>query len=157
MSTEIEIKLRLTDPERVRTRLDELGAAPGGTQLQQSTIFDTPDGRLRQADCGLRVRRGGMAAQTPVTLTYKGPRQPGRVKAREELELELADAAILHEILDRLGFRPTVRYEVRRETWRVEPCVVTIDELPQLGWTSGTQAGRYSPGRLIRLSKPSPN
>jgi predicted adenylyl cyclase CyaB len=56
------------------------------------------------------------------------------IRSREELEIQVDDQAALLVLLDRLGFRPVLRYEKRRQTWHLAPCEVTLDELPQLGW-----------------------
>jgi adenylate cyclase class 2 len=64
-------------------------------------------------------------------LTLKGPaRYLGRIKQREELELELNDAVSMIAILERLGFQEHLRYEKDRETWRVRAVTVTLDHTP---------------------------
>ena len=137
MSREIEIKIRLDDPGPLRTGLRELSVARHTHVLETNRIFDTPDRRLLASDCGLRIREsrpldGGSPLQP--TLTFKGPREPGPVKSRAELETPVADAQTLADILQRLGFREVIRYEKRRETWRLGDCEVCLDELPRLGW-----------------------
>ncbi|HUU95101.1 MAG TPA: class IV adenylate cyclase [Phycisphaerae bacterium] len=137
MSREIETKIRLGDPGPLRTRLRESGAARHTHVQETNRIFDTPDRRLLAGDCGLRIREsrpvdGGSPLQP--TLTFKGPREPGPLKSRAELETPVADAQTLADILQRLGFREVIRYEKRRETWRLRDCEVCLDELPRLGW-----------------------
>lgn len=140
MSIEIEAKFRTADPEPVRQRLRELAARPGGRFFEMNHMYDTRDGRLRTADCGLRLRvcrpldPDRAAEQPPALLTYKGPRAPGDPKIREELETAVADPARLAEILARLGFHEVVVYEKRRERWHLDACEVALDELPDLGW-----------------------
>jgi adenylate cyclase, class 2 len=141
MPTETEAKFRLPDPDALRQRLEELGAQPAGRVLEVNRIFDTPDARLRNADCGLRIRIGrSLEADSPpggassALLTYKGPRAAGEPKIREELETPVADPAALVEILDRLGLHEIIVYEKRRDVWRLGPCEIAVDELPDLGW-----------------------
>lgn len=115
----------------------ESGAARHTHVQETNRIFDRPDRRLLAGDCGLRIREsrpldGGRPLQP--TLTFKGPRDPGPVKSRAELETPVADAETLAEILQRLGFQEVIRYEKRRETWRLGDCEVCLDELPRLGW-----------------------
>ncbi len=62
------------------------------------------------------------------------PGLAGGSKVREELETSVVDAAALEAILRSLGYHEVVAYEKRREVWRWGGCVVTLDELPQLGW-----------------------
>lgn len=137
MSREIEAKIRLGDPGPLRTRLRELGAVRQRHVQETNRIFDTRDRRLLAGDCGLRIRESRpLDGEGPLqpTLTFKGPREPGPVKSRAELETPVADAQTLADILQRLGFREVIRYEKRRETWRLGDCEVCLDELPRLGW-----------------------
>jgi adenylate cyclase class 2 len=77
-----------------------------------------------------------------VTLTYKGPRDlnplliDSGVKAREELEVTVSDADALTALFERLGYASAIVFEKNRETWQYRECVITVDELPQLGWYS---------------------
>jgi adenylate cyclase class 2 len=153
MGIEIEAKFRLADPKAIRRRLDQLGVQSGERVLETNRIFDTPDERLRNADCGLRIRqseplepspashgrvrpphdRGG-SNDRPALLTYKGPRRAGDLKSREELETAIGRPATLIAILERLGFRQVIIYQKRRQTWHLGECEVALDELPRLGW-----------------------
>ncbi len=67
-------------------------------------------------------------------LTYKGPRQAGRIKRRPEFQTAVAEAEPMIAILGRVGFAEVFRYEKRRTTWHVGECEVVLDELPRLGW-----------------------
>jgi adenylate cyclase class 2 len=137
LSKEIEAKIRLDDPGSLRGRLRESGAVREAHVHETSRIFDTRERRLQAADCGLRLRECRLlddGSPPPPTLTFKGPREPGAIKSRAELETAVADAVVLAGILHRLGFQEVVEYEKRRETWRLGECMVCLDELPQLGW-----------------------
>jgi adenylate cyclase class 2 len=134
---EIEAKYRLDDPAGLRRRLVACGAQPGGRVLEGNRMFDTAERSLQAADCGLRLRTcRSLEDGRPLsaTLTYKGPRNVGALKVREEVETEVADPSSVATILRRLGFNEVVFYEKRRETWRLGECEVCVDELPQLGW-----------------------
>lgn len=138
MPTETELKLRIVRPDEVRAQLRAAHGIDRGHVDEVNTLFDTPEGRLRAADCGLRVRQArrvgnDVSAGEIVTLTFKGPRATGGMKAREELETVVNDADMLGALLGRLGFSPVIVYEKRRETWQLGPCEVVVDELPQLG------------------------
>lgn len=140
MPQEIELKLRIADAAEVRCRLAECGAAFRERVLEHNSIFDDAERRLLAAGCGLRVRMvepvagDAAAGRRGGTLTFKGPRQPGSLKVREEIEVACSDSAALIEILGRLGLRVVVLYEKRRETWTLHGCEVALDELPRLGW-----------------------
>src|SRR5690242_6476265 len=100
--------------------------------LEKNRVFDTPDLSLRRAGALLRVRQAGRLA----TLTYKGLAAPGKYKSREELEIEISEAATVTAILERLGFRLVFRYEKYRTEYtqhgakRTGGGIVTLDETP---------------------------
>jgi adenylate cyclase class 2 len=153
LSREIEAKIGLDDPGSLRTRLGELGAVRQRHVQETNRIFDARDRRLLAGDCGLRIREsrplGGEGPLQP-TLTFKGPRDPGPLKSRAELETPVADAQTLAEILHRLGFREVIRYEKRRETWRLGECEVCLDELPRLGWYVEIEGPRTDAVETVR-------
>ena len=55
------------------------------------------------------------------------------MKSREETELTVADARDATRLLEQLGFRRTLSFQKRRETWKLGGCKVELDELPHLG------------------------
>ena len=135
MPVEIEAKLKVESLEAVRERLHAAGAVFVRDVTERNLQYDSADGRLRQGDSVLRVRslevhRG---AALPATLTYKGPRLPGRVKHRTEIELAIADAESAARLIESLGYVRLCVLEKRRETWQLESCHVELDELPYLG------------------------
>jgi len=135
VAIELEIKIRVESHEPIRGALRDAGAARVSRVLETNRILDLPDGSLYRAGCGLRVRSvevldgDGLAA----TLTYKGPREAGRFKRREELEVAVEDAASLLSILQALGYGERIVFEKRRESWRLEDCRVELDEVPLIG------------------------
>lgn len=141
MAREIEAKFRLVDADALRQRLGACGAERVNAVREHNSILDTPDRQLLGRGCGLRIRAAEpLEAPGPrrVTLTYKGPREPGLqgqgIKARQEIETAVADDVCLAALFARLGFAPVLCYEKRRETWRLGSAEITLDELPQLGW-----------------------
>lgn len=137
MPQEIEIKLRIDSPDSIRARLKSCGGRRVGLSHETNRIFDTPTGDLFAADCGLRLRvtrSDGQDAPVHASLTYKGPRGAGELKARDEFQTSISDPDACAVILERLGFCEKIVYEKRRETWRLGECEVVVDELPRLGW-----------------------
>lgn len=136
MPLEIEAKFRVDSHEDVRARLREAGAEPLGSVIETNVIFDCPDGSLRGAGCGLRLRSTTGEDGTPVhaTLTFKGPQQPGPLKVREEIDVGLDDAAGMELILASCGLQTILWYQKRRESWRLGDCRIELDEPPHLGW-----------------------
>jgi adenylate cyclase class 2 len=135
MSLEIEAKFRVDSHDAVRARLEALGAERLGAVKEINHIFDNSEHSLLAADCGLRVRAIEVIDGEPqaATITYKGPRQPGALKVREEIETTVGDAGPARGILRALGFTEAVRFEKRRESWRWGGCEIELDELPHLG------------------------
>ncbi len=128
VAIEIEKKYRLTagEAERLRARLEEVGAASGrGVEFEENTLYAgaglAPGVRI------LRLRRVGARAQ----LTLK-ERQPSAdaIKHQREEEIEVSDAETTDAILRALGYRPALVYEKRRATWRIGGAEVVLDELP---------------------------
>jgi adenylate cyclase, class 2 len=83
---------------------------------------------LRQARQLLRLREFGGVA----TVTWKGAPAEGPHKSREEIETTVADAAALHRLWERLGYRAVFRYEKYRTTFRRgdEAGEAVLDETP---------------------------
>ena len=135
MAIEIEAKMRVSDFDAVRTALHGRGAARVGLTLETNTFFDTDDRLLLAGDEGLRLRtnRDADGGRETHVITYKGPMQAGRVKSREEVELDVADAAGAAALLQKLRFARVLTFEKRRETWKLDDCKVELDELPHLG------------------------
>lgn len=135
MPSELEAKMKLDSHDELRERLCTCGATFIGRVLERNHIFDDAAGTLLSNDCGLRVRRcePEEGDAPPPTLTYKGPREPGPVKHREEIEVELGDGDRGRLILLRLGYIEKVSFQKRRESWVLDTCHIELDELPFLG------------------------
>src|SRR5437870_535475 len=130
---EIEAKFRITEQAEFRSRLEQLGAKYAGRVAELNWMFDTANRRLLAGNCGLRVRQAkplDATARQQATLTYKGKRDVGHVKSREEIETGVDNAADMHRLLECLGFHVTLIYEKRRETWELDGFKITLDELP---------------------------
>lgn len=135
MAIEIELKLRVESHEPIRNRLKSLGATFRKRVVETNRIFDRPDGDLKHHGCGLRVRTVVSAdgATLPAKLTFKGPRKPGDLKSREEIETVIEDPTAAAELLSSLGFQTMLCYEKRRESWTWRNCIVELDEPAGLG------------------------
>lgn len=135
MPVEIEAKFKVDSHDAIRAALPETGAERLGRVLETNHIFDNKTRTLLSSGQGLRVRhcRAEDGDDPPATLTYKGPRQPGPMKTREEIEVRLDDPAAGRMLLERLGFVEAVRFEKRRESWRLGDCRIELDEVPHLG------------------------
>jgi adenylate cyclase class IV len=147
MPLEIEIKLKLPAHETVRQLLVALGASHHGAVRETNIFFDRPDGSLRAADSGLRVRLTSPLAPPPATgqpqnekkdadealLTYKGPAAPTGLRSREAFDLHVRPGEQLVPLLRSLGFQQQLLFEKDRDSWRLDGCLVELDTLPLLG------------------------
>jgi adenylate cyclase class 2 len=160
MAQEIEIKLRIGDQKAFRRTLKRLGARPAGGGSgrvhEWNVIFDTPEGGLAKHGQLLRIRtetetqpkEDKPASGQRTLLTFKKPAVKGasasgssqethRHKVREEIEVEVADAAILAKVFEGLGMRGWFRYEKYRTTFRLpatsswaKELLIELDETP---------------------------
>ena len=129
MADEIEAKVKVDSLDSVRQRLLDAGAERVGKVLEVNTYY-----RLADADCGLRTRlETDETGGTRGRVTFKGCRQPGPYKRREEIEFDASDTAAAGLLFERLGHGRALVFEKRRETFALAGCEVVLDELPTLG------------------------
>jgi adenylate cyclase class 2 len=134
MSNEIEAKMKVDDLSAIRRRLEAAGARRLRKELEVNAFFDAEDRRLQNADRGLRIRTArDESGKTRCVVTMKGSLQAGQFKTREEIEFTASDAAAVQKIFEHLGYRPTLSFEKRRESWMLDECEVELDEMPYLG------------------------
>lgn len=124
---EQEVKLPFDNAEAARRAVITAGGRlVASRRLMDDRLYDTSDSRLRAGGCTLRLRRDG----TQPILTFKGPLQPGPVKAREEIETTVGDAGAAEALLAALGFRPGFRAQKYREEYALDGTRVAVDETP---------------------------
>ncbi len=129
MPTELEAKLKVRDLAVVRERLVATGAERVSKVREVNTYLAVPD-----VDSGLRVRdETDEDGNSRRRLTFKGPKQAGPFKQREEFEVDIDDAEVMLMIFTRLSMPPTLVFEKNRETFNLGSCEVVLDELPRLG------------------------
>lgn len=140
MSSEIEAKFRLSGHDDFRGALIRADAERIGAVIETNSFHDlvglpATAGALQGSGAALRVRSLEMIDGRPqsATLTFKGPIEPSAFKKREELELPLSDADGMRRLLSAVGFKETLRFQKRRESWRLRRCRVELDQLPGLG------------------------
>lgn len=134
MSTETEARLKVDSLEPIKHKLAELGAQFIQEQLQTDYYFDDADGNLTKADKCIRLRRQLAGGTAKALLTYKGPKEKDCFKKREEIEVEVADADSAERFVLAIGYKRTVVFEKKRLIRRLGGCMVSLDELPLLGY-----------------------
>jgi adenylate cyclase class 2 len=135
MPVEIEAKMSVASFDPVRAKLRERGARHAGDHFEVNIFFDTDDRSLLASDEGLRLRleRDNASGHERHVITWKGPRQLGPLKSREEVEVEVVGGERAAQLLERLGYLRTLSFEKRRESWELDGCKVELDEVPHLG------------------------
>jgi adenylate cyclase, class 2 len=126
---EIEIKLPAASVSEARRRLRAAGFRVSKRRIfEKNTIYDTAASDLRRSARLLRVRELGKRC----LLTYKGRPEPGKYKDREEIETEITDGSAFAEILNRLGYCASFRYEKFRTEFQQKGSkgIATLDETP---------------------------
>jgi adenylate cyclase class 2 len=134
---EIEQKFAHADIPGIERRLTDWGARRGEEHTEADHYFNAPDRDFAQTDEAFRLRRIGATN----FLTYKGPKRPGTVKIRTELEIALRDGdeAVqqMIQLLTHLGYRPVAIVRKHRRLYHLEregfALTVCLDEVERLG------------------------
>lgn len=137
---EVEAKVALDSPDALRARLHDLGAAATPPAVEDDVFFAHPSRDLVACDEMLRLRRlaAGQGDGQPFELTFKGPRQTGAYKARQEHGIRTSDDPTA--LLRGLGFTPSVRLRKTRQKFRLAALLVTLDHVDGLGWFAEVEA-----------------
>lgn len=133
-SVECELKFRVAGPRnhaRIRAALRKRGAKLEGKYNEENYRFNGPGKSTRGTTLRLRVLNGGPHG----VLTVKGPAKfVGKVKVREETEIDVKDVHATLDLLAQLGFNVEFTYNKRRVMWMLDGVVsVTLDTL-DYGW-----------------------
>jgi len=134
---EVEQKLRIEAADPLCHRLAAMGSTFAGEESHADTYYNHPCRDFAQSREAFRVRR----IDGVPWVTYKGPKLPGAVKARRELEWRLdpgdPTGESMESLLEALGFRPLATVRKRRRTFTLGDSdgelTVAVDEVEGLG------------------------
>ncbi|TWU41175.1 CYTH domain protein [Novipirellula aureliae] len=133
---EIEQKFHLPNRSKFEARLQSLRAECIGVENHSDTYYNHPCRDFAETKEALRIRRIDGVPH----ITYKGAKYPGDVKARRELEWQLApgdgDGAQTEELLVLLGFRRVAEVKKRRQVFKpsgIPQMTIVIDDVENLG------------------------
>jgi adenylate cyclase class 2 len=137
MSYEVEIKYRDVDHDALRRALTAFGAEGRETVEEEDSYLNHPSRDFAATNEAFRIRRVGDDNR----VTYKGPREPGPTKTREEIEIPFAPGPDqfdrISRLLDRLGFRPVAVVRKLRTAFSLafegRPLEITLDSAEGLG------------------------
>jgi len=127
---EIEIKVRVADPEIIRGRLRAIGCILSIAKRQEDVVF--VHGSMKKYE----VKEGTVVLRTrdedgKTTLTLK--RQLSSPLSSEEYEVEVSSSESIHLMLAAMGFRELVRVNKTRMTSFYGAFKICIDEVQHLG------------------------
>jgi len=124
---EIEVKFYLSDMDRIRDRIIEIGAVSRGRVFETNIRFDDSDNSLIQKKSLLRLRQD---KKTILTFKSEPPFKDDQFKILRELEVEVSDFTTMINILESLGFREEQVYEKWRETFILNSANLCLDTMP---------------------------
>jgi adenylate cyclase class 2 len=124
---ETEAKFYVRDLDRIKKRLEQLGARVTQERVLESNLrFDLPDGSLRANGRVLRLRR-----DTEAKFTYKGAGKNAQgLLSRQEIEFVVSDFDKAKQFLEALGYQQVFYYEKYRTTYELDHVSFMLDELP---------------------------
>jgi adenylate cyclase class 2 len=133
MCVEIEAKLKVRSHKKIIGQLSELGAKFLAEQTQKDYYFDNIGRTLTKTDRCLRLREQLINKSKTFSLTYKGAREKGKFKKRQEIETEISDGEAVEKLLSELGYKKVLVVKKSRQVWRFGGCEIALDSLPLLG------------------------
>lgn len=133
MKLEIEAKVKVENLESVAQKLAQAGACFKHELLEKDSYFIDADRTVVGHGCGLRLRRQKINETEKVLLTYKGPKKKTKFKTRQEIEFEISEPDKAEMLLAALGCYKKLTFEKKRSLWRLDKCMICLDELPLLG------------------------
>ncbi|MSR32927.1 MAG: class IV adenylate cyclase [Gemmataceae bacterium] len=134
---EVEQKFRLEDFQPALEALTRQGANGPNHLEEQDLYWNAPDRDFAQTGEAFRIR----CANGQCFFTYKGPKQEGEVKIRNEIEIPLGSKEEVFEqhaeMLTALGYRQVAWVEKIRLVYQVQlegtAVTVSLDEVKGLG------------------------
>ncbi|MDG3005276.1 class IV adenylate cyclase [Paludisphaera mucosa] len=137
MGYEVEVKYRDVDHDALRRALAALGAEERGTVDEEDSYLNHPARDFAVTNEAFRIRRVGGDNR----VTYKGPKEAGPTKTREEIEIPFDAGPERHEqlarLFDRLGFRRVAVVRKRRTSFHLRfdghDLETTLDRAEGLG------------------------
>ncbi len=136
---EVEIKVRITDPELIRRSFIEKQGIYKFSLKHEDTYFNMPNGLrdFQKTDEALRLRKSvkfikdkyGKESENEIYFTYKGKKIDNITKTREEINLIIEDYGKMKRILGLLGFREVLIVIKEREFFKFDYKNYSIEAL----------------------------
>ena len=133
---EVEVKLPVTDLDKIKSQLIEAGFKESGRIEEHDTYFDNQQGDIRANDEALRVRetKDYLSGRIRAQINFKGKKMDACTMTREELETGVEDGAVCKNILQALGYMPVDPEVVKERTVMCkDPVTASLDNVHGLG------------------------
>lgn len=144
---EAEYKARLDDPDAVRAKLKERAQAERVSY--RDVYFDAADRTLGRADREFRLRTISGVNGTHHLLTFKDAAVDTVTGSKPEFETIVGEREPMEEIIERLGYAPTIELTKQCENFRFVAAgrellasIVTVPELDGTFLELETQASK---------------
>jgi len=128
-SCEVEVKARVPSAAEAEGMVLRAGGSFVREGLQEDVYLRHPCRDLKARDEALRLRREGGAC----VIAFKGRREGGAAKIREEVEVKADTFDEALAIFERLGFAPAYAIAKRRREFRLGAATVVVDSVEGLG------------------------
>jgi adenylate cyclase class 2 len=143
---EVEIKVRISNPELIRKKFEEHDGVYKISLLHEDTYFNMPEGSrdFKKTDEALRIRKSiefnkqikNKDQEINYFITYKGKKMDSSTKTREEIDIKINDIENMKTLLTELGFQEIYTVKKERELYEFEfknyHIEALIDYLPVL-------------------------
>ncbi|MHA1577774.1 MAG: class IV adenylate cyclase [Candidatus Thorarchaeota archaeon] len=140
---EVEVKLLLNDVKAIESVLVDLGAKRTNSEKQIDIYLDHPCKSFGNTDEALRLRRRvniGLDSveahnlpNTPIEMTYKGPKIDSTTKTRVELSVGIDDLDVAKALFLKLGFTDAATIKKNRIFYSHGGITVSIDDVEDIG------------------------
>lgn len=132
---EVEVKLPISDKERVEQGLKSIGFILGKLLKESDIYYNSAVYDLKKKDMALRIRscEDMISGKTKTVITYKGPKLDDISMTRKELETKVEDAEVLQEILSGIGFQPVCPVIKLRQYYHMNNMTACVDQVEKLG------------------------
>jgi adenylate cyclase class 2 len=124
MKKEIERTILEIDVDKVKKKLDEIGAKKFYERKQLRKIYDFPDKRLDKENAWIRLRTDGEKTTMTLKKHTKG--------YDEEIRVDVDDFEKTHKLLKKLGLEDLYTQENKRIRYKLGKITFDIDFWPRI-------------------------
>ncbi|MFX0000612.1 MAG: class IV adenylate cyclase [Candidatus Hodarchaeota archaeon] len=143
---EVEIKVRISNPDIIRKKLEEHNGIYKTSLIHEDTYFNMPKGLrdFKKTDEALRIRKSiefnkhnkDLDQKINYFITYKGKKIDSLTKSREEIDIKINSLEKMKILLKELGFQEILAVKKERELYEFYfqkyQIEILIDYLPIL-------------------------